>query len=118
MLYGEINKCKVSTFFKEIPKELIDEHKKQTVNQFAYSMNIPRKAPETHHDFSYKPVTPPSPKPIQTAFKVGMTVRHKVFGEGTVTAVTPMSSDTMLEVAFVSAGKKKLMANYAKLEVL
>ena len=47
-----------------------------------------------------------------------MRVKHKIFGQGTVTDVLAMTSDTMLTVVFDSVGQKKLMANYAKLEIL
>ena len=49
---------------------------------------------------------------------MGMRIRHKVFGEGTVTSVTPMATDCMLSVAFDRVGEKKLMTNYVKLEIL
>ena len=51
-------------------------------------------------------------------YHVGDTVRSKVFGLGVVLSVKPMGSDNMLEIAFETAGTKKLMANYAKLEVV
>ena len=47
-----------------------------------------------------------------------MRVRHQVFGEGTVTSVTEMSSDTLLTVDFEKVGVKKLMANFAKMEII
>jgi len=43
-------------------------------------------------------------------------VVSKVFGRGVVLSVRPMGNDSMLEIAFDTAGTKKLMANYAKLE--
>ena len=49
-------------------------------------------------------------------WKVGDTVTHRTFGEGTVTAVTPMGNDSLLTIQFGTAGVKKLMANYAKLK--
>ena len=50
------------------------------------------------------------------SYSVGDTVRSKVFGQGVVLSVKPMGSDQMLEIAFDTAGTKKLMAKYAKLE--
>ena len=38
------------------------------------------------------------------------------FGEGTVLSAKPMGSDMLYEIAFDSAGTKKLMATYAKLK--
>jgi len=46
----------------------------------------------------------------------GDRVKHMTFGEGTVLSAKPMGSDTLYEIAFDSAGTKKLMATYAKLK--
>ncbi|MBR3554239.1 MAG: UvrD-helicase domain-containing protein [Clostridia bacterium] len=66
-----------------------------------------------------KPSAQPKRKPAQPSgvvYNVGDTVTSKVFGRGVVLSVKPMGSDRMLEIAFETAGTKKLMANYAKLE--
>ena len=42
-------------------------------------------------------------------FKPGDRVRHKSFGAGMVTSVTPMGGDALLEVAFDGVGTKKLL---------
>ena len=49
-------------------------------------------------------------------YKVGDTVIHKVFGEGVITKTTSMGNDLLLEIAFVKAGTKKIMARLAKLQ--
>ncbi len=62
---------------------------------------------------------PKPPKPAQNAgvaYQPGDRVRHKVFGVGVVLNVTAMTSDSMLEIEFETAGRKKTMANYAPLE--
>ncbi len=41
---------------------------------------------------------------------------HKGFGQGVVLSITPMGNDNLLEIAFNTAGTKKIMANYAKIE--
>ena len=61
---------------------------------------------------------PQRAKPSGVSYRVGDTVRSKVFGEGVVLSVKPMGGDSLLEIAFATAGTKKLMANYAKLEKL
>lgn len=53
-----------------------------------------------------------APKP-KIAFKKGDAVRHKVFGPGVVTEMTPVGNDALMEVAFKDAGTKRLMANAA-----
>ena len=46
-------------------------------------------------------------------FQKGQLVRHKAFGDGMVTSVTPMGGDALLEVAFDGVGTKKLMLKAA-----
>ncbi|MBQ2720779.1 MAG: hypothetical protein IJF23_04505, partial [Clostridia bacterium] len=60
----------------------------------------------------------PKTKDEKTSYKVGQKVKHKVFGEGVILGVTEMSSDSLIEVEFTTAGKKKLMANFAKLTII
>lgn len=52
------------------------------------------------------------------SFRPGDKVRHPVFGEGTVVAAEPSGGDWMVTVAFAGQGVKKLMAGFAKLELL
>ncbi|MBO4432868.1 MAG: UvrD-helicase domain-containing protein [Clostridia bacterium] len=51
-----------------------------------------------------------------TKYSIGQTVEHKTFGKGLIISAKPMGNDTLLEIAFDSAGTKKLMANFAKLK--
>ena len=46
---------------------------------------------------------------------VGDAVSHASFGNGVIAAITPMAGDTLLVIDFDRAGRKKLMANYARL---
>jgi DNA helicase-2/ATP-dependent DNA helicase PcrA len=48
----------------------------------------------------------------------GARVRHPLFGEGTVLEVEAGGGDEKLTVVFSSAGRKKLKARYAHLEIL
>ena len=52
------------------------------------------------------------------AYAAGEKVSHSIFGEGVIVSVTPMSNDSMLDIAFDKVGTKKIMANYAKLKKL
>jgi len=67
---------------------------------------------------------PPVSKPTRTAassapaaplpeLRAGDSVRHKSFGSGMVTSVTPVGGDTLLEIAFDSVGTKKLLLKFA-----
>ncbi len=45
--------------------------------------------------------------------RVGQAVMHKAFGKGTVTKMTPMGGDHLIEIQFESVGSKKLMLKTA-----
>jgi DNA helicase-2/ATP-dependent DNA helicase PcrA len=57
-------------------------------------------------------------KPPRGRFHRGMVVRHLIFGKGTVVGVDSAGKDQKLTVQFTSAGRKRLMARYADLEIL
>ena len=46
----------------------------------------------------------------------GDRIEHAVYGLGTILSVKPMGGDRLIEIAFDSAGAKKVMANYARLK--
>ncbi len=50
--------------------------------------------------------------------EVGSRVRHAQFGVGTVVSVEPLDGDLKLVVRFANIGAKRLLAKYAKLQVL
>ena len=52
------------------------------------------------------------------ALAAGARVRHAQFGVGTVISVEPMDGDMKVVVRFPAVGAKRLLAKYAKLEVL
>jgi len=107
MLFGRTTANRVSRFVGEIPDEDIEK-------------NIPR-----HYSYSERPkekqrfAEPPihfaapktAPKPIAPAqdFELGCNVRHKAFGSGVITKLTPMGGDCLIEINFESVGTKKLM---------
>jgi DNA helicase-2/ATP-dependent DNA helicase PcrA len=50
--------------------------------------------------------------------EAGSRVRHAQFGVGTVVSVEPLDGDVKLVVRFANIGTKRLLAKYAKLQVL
>lgn len=49
-------------------------------------------------------------------YEIGDSVSHSIFGSGVILSLTPIGNDTLVEVDFKKTGKKKIMANYARLE--
>ena len=120
MIFGRTNVNKVSRFVDEIPSELIDH--KNIPKGYDYHerrQNLGFEAPRSASvkaSFSYRPA---APKAADTkappAFKTGDKVRHKAFGPGTITKMTPMGNDYLIEAAFDKVGVKKLMLRAASL---
>ena len=120
MIFGRTNTNKVSRFVDEIPPELIDH--KNIPKGYDYherrrdlGFEAPRSAaPKT--DFAYRPAAPKSTAAKeQPAYKTGDRVRHRAFGPGEITKMTPMGGDFLIEVTFEKVGTKKLMLRAAAL---
>ena len=124
LLYGRIMNNIPSRFLDEIPDDFIEKHlvsadmrryeefekerhEKSSRQKKAFSI-MNGSFGRSNVDLAAKP---------SVKFKPGQRVYHKVFGDGTVVSVVNMSSDSMLEVAFDKVGTKKLMSNYAKLDI-
>lgn len=54
--------------------------------------------------------------PVNIDYQVGDVVSHAIFGKGTILSMDPMGNDVLVEVDFDKKGRKKVMANYAKLK--
>ncbi len=116
MLFGNTSYNRPSRFIAELPKETVSEQSE------ASHRPAPKQAPR--QSASQTPfmsqlgaikAKAQAPKQAQT-FAVGQQVKHNVFGLGIVLSATPMSNDTMLEIAFDKVGTKKIMANFAKIQ--
>jgi len=53
-----------------------------------------------------------------TAYKAGMRIYHKKFGEGTINTIEQEGEDAKVDINFDKAGHKRLMAKYAGLEII
>ena len=116
MLYGTPRPAIPSRFLKEIPPELITE-----VQHIQQEIQPPVRRSKPMHEralLTHAVTVIPKSKDTKTSYRAGQKVKHKVFGEGVLVSVTEMSSDSLLEVDFATAGKKKLMANFAKLTII
>lgn len=117
MLFGQTDRNLTSRFVNEIPEEYCDIDR------------IERKTyiPTNHHSYVSNgnsslftagiSAYTPKPKTQSQNYFVGQEVTHNTFGKGVILKVTPMSSDSMLEIDFEQVGVKKLMANFAKLTI-
>ena len=64
---------------------------------------------------SFAASAPETPKPENTeTFALGDNVRHKAFGSGVITKMSPMGGDYLIEINFESVGVKKLLSAAAQ----
>jgi DNA helicase-2/ATP-dependent DNA helicase PcrA len=115
MLFGRTQYNPVSRFVDEIPESLIEtvaEPKKQSNFDMPTYVKKPNNAVKETTVFDMKPK-----KETSSALLPGTRVVHASFGKGEILSAKPMGADVLYEVAFDSAGTKKLMGTYAKLKV-
>ena len=127
LIFGSTSHNPPSRFINEIPSDLTEKTGVTSYSSFKRSAET-----EPYKDFGEDFTSGRSirrgfsgqssfARPAQSApassasFKVGDTVKHKVFGTGVVLSAQAVGNDTLLEIAFDKSGTKKLMANYAKL---
>lgn len=137
LIYGTTSYNKASRFVKEIPEQYLagdslvaprydygdgymqtSAYNKRDAHFAGEIRTVRRAAERTVSQTQYTPcVSRPAPqaKKQNVTFPVGARVEHPIFGEGTVLVSKPMAQDVLYEIAFDSAGTKKLMGNYAKL---
>lgn len=134
MLFGSYMHSMPSQFLKEIPEETLEFQKKKraaTVSASGSSYSSGYSSGSSvggYRGDSYNTnaihLTPPTKTPASQPagnlpdYQVGCRVRHKKFGIGTVMAVQPLGNDIKLEIQFDEAGKKILMAAFAKPEII
>jgi len=51
-------------------------------------------------------------------YRIGMRVMHEIFGKGTILKIDPSGAQAKILVLFDTAGKRRLILPYAKLEIL
>ncbi len=118
-LMGATTRNRVSRFMLDIPETLYTAEGAEKMPQFT---DAPRfQKPRT--PLSFGTTIAKNPASVSSGgsactLSPGDRVRHKKFGEGTVLSAVPVGNDTKLEIQFLTAGTKTLLATYAKLEKL
>ena len=118
MLFGRTTANRCSRFVDEIPEEHI---RKNLPKGYGYSdrrqeLGFAYRAPEPKPRRIYTPA-PPKPAAPAASFALGDAVRHKAFGDGLITKMTPMGGDYLVEINFEKLGTKKLMLRAAALHM-
>ncbi len=116
MMYGSPRPATPSRFLSEIPEELIQRVVQQP-SRNSDAVQRPKRNIMDKPLFARSQVVV-TKKNDACPYKVGQTVNHKIFGDGKVLKITPMSGDNMIEIDFAKVGIKKLMTNYVKMTII
>jgi len=119
MLHGQTRYCVASSFFDEIPDELLRRINPVTVAQ---SSRPTYEAPRAGGGWS-RPAAAPgagevSGRPqggLPNGLKIGMNVQHAKFGMGVIVSAEGRGAEARVQVNFMDAGMKWLLLEYAKL---
>ena len=124
MLFGRTTANLKSRFVEEIPEEdlqIIEPRPVQRSGGFADAHrsvgygSSGRSYPSSRPQPRRPGITPPiAVSPQKTpAFALGDKVKHRAFGIGKITKVSPMGGDALLEITFEGVGLKRLMQRAA-----
>lgn len=117
MLFGRTTANRVSRFVDEIPENDIKKNvpKGYGFREKPHDLGFAYKARSAQPRYSaYVPAPKSEPTAQKTPdFALGDNVRHKAFGAGVITKLSPMGGDYLVEVNFENIGTKKLMLRAA-----
>ena len=107
MLHGQTRYCVASSFFDEIPDELL--RRINPVSKPAYE------APRASGGWSTSAAKAASSPGLPNGLRIGMNVQHAKFGFGVIVSAEGRGADARVQVNFMGAGMKWLVLEYAKL---
>ena len=123
MLFGKTSANNPSRFVEEIPSEYL-ERKEAFRNdsfgtksefgarsEFSSYSSVGIKKPYAAEKPKYTAI-PQSNQKTAVSFSVGDAIVHKAFGDGSITKITPMGGDSLVEIDF-AGGTKRLMMKAA-----
>ena len=126
-VFGEYQASEPSRFLAEVPSDLVEEIEPDGPPRYVpapggrgvgYGGRGGRRRPQATDvpDVGYVPFDDADEDQSAMRVRPGMRVRHQTFGVGTVEKIEPLQGDVKLIVRFATAGPKKLLGRYAKLE--
>ncbi len=116
LLYGKTNVNPLSRFAKEIPEALaiIEDQTVRIVDSNPYASL--KASPTSSKTIGVGVVNKTATKATLPTLEIGDRVKHKMFGAGEITGITPMGGDKLIVISFDDGNQRKLMANMGKLE--
>ncbi|MCM1054947.1 MAG: UvrD-helicase domain-containing protein [Bacteroides sp.] len=120
LLFGSTQRNRVSRFVGEIPLKYMEANDHTGItSEGLHKTHKPVKVGYLQQEARHAQVEKMAARIASAhaeSFSAGDRIHHKVFGDGTVVSAKPMGNDNLLEIAFDTAGTKKIMANFAKVE--
>ncbi len=121
-IFGNTSCNMPSRFIKEIPENMIEIKQKENTNIDSYTSkrinNITQFSYRTADSFLSMINNKQNNNINANEYKVNQKVNHKKFGVGIITNIEPEDDDLKLDINFERFGMKRLMANFAGLEIL
>lgn len=123
-VFGSTSYNKPSRFLDEIPDTLLEGKIQKKEAIFDMGDDLPSFIKEPKAAFSFRTAESFLQKNLGDenvdlgAFTAGTRVVHKKFGEGIIISAEPEDDDLKLDINFEKVGSKRLMAKFARLEVL
>lgn len=119
MLHGQTRYCVASSFFDEIPDELLRRINPVTVAQSSRpTYEAPRAGGGWSRPAAASGTGEVSGRPqggLPNGLKIGMNVQHAKFGMGVIVSAEGRGAEARVQVNFMDAGMKWLLLEYAKL---
>jgi DNA helicase-2/ATP-dependent DNA helicase PcrA len=114
--FGEVESIP-SRFIKELPEELINTKDRRTQRRFGTSRTpsffsdrqATKKATDLGVHYEYEE---------SEIMRTGRIVEHPTFGRGKIVRTEGMGESLTLDIMFTGVGMKKIMAKYAKLNII
>jgi DNA helicase-2/ATP-dependent DNA helicase PcrA len=119
MLHGQVSYGMASSFFRELPDNLLHWLTPRVTQRNSFAVNYP--IPNSSQPPLVRGGEPASPLTRGDRgglWRIGQCVFHQKFGEGTITGVEGNGADARVQVNFKHAGSKWLALEYAKLAAL
>ncbi|MBQ3394554.1 MAG: UvrD-helicase domain-containing protein [Oscillospiraceae bacterium] len=124
LLYGRTTRPEASRFLEELDEETYDEidrsvkRKEYLFDDYegASGGRVPSYNKGVSGFDALKPRKEREATRPSVIYLLGDRVRHRTFGDGTVTKVTRVANDSMLEIRFDDVGMKRVMANFAPIK--
>lgn len=120
-VFGKTEYHRISMFAEEIPEKCIEDITPQEREEFYYSSPFGAgekvfKEKPFYREVNFATFSAAKNNGASFDFVPGDRVRHKKFGDGTISEAQAVGNDMRLKIVFDNFGEKNLMVVYAKLE--